>query len=345
MRQKLGTVTLKTHEEMHVYCITAPAEEYTDTLCHFLEHKGTVYFRDIKQRLLGNYASLCIDKYFVGEIDGQIAGQIYYGYPIDGTGIGNFGHVYTEPIHRKKGVTNALMPFVMNDFDKSPARALLCSTGTPWVARFYLGYGFQPVIPGADCGPLALLKNTDKSFDDFAQEHFTPGAKIIVSCGTMKECFDADKMLAFDMERRGIKWLRVGMASCVNDYRNAVFMMEDGKGVIVVAISQTGTMVGWGFFLNTGSVYEKDSKIFDFVIHPNYECQAGEFVRGALKLATEKNIKISFAHCVGTEKKKIDLLATFGFRAVAHIDNYCTVDGKKCNLVILRHDTDANCSQ
>ncbi len=337
MKTCLGTVPLENGQQMEVYLLTTPADGYTEKLCHFLEHKGPVYFRDIQQRLLGNYASVCIDKYFIGEIEGEIAGQIYYGYPVDGTGIGNFGHVYTEPRHRKKGISKELMPFVMEDFYKSPARALLCSTGTPWVAKIYFEYGFQPVVPGADSGPLVLFnKGVAGDFDGFSQEYFTAGSSIRTKLGSMKECFDADKMLACDLGRRNIEWRRVGMASCVNDYRGAVFMQEDGQGIVTVATSEYGSLVGWGFFLNTGSVHESSSKVFDFIMHPNYESQTREFIGRSLAIAEEEGIGRSVAYCISLEDEKIGLLKDSGFKQVADIADYCNIDGSQCNLVILR---------
>lgn len=345
-------VALKTGERMKIKMVTPPAGDYAEKLLHFVEHKPDHIIRNIRQRLRGDYAAYCVDKYFIGEIDGRIVGQVWYGYSNSGTGIANFGEVYTEPEQRKKGIIGGLMKAFQADFNSSPARAAMCTTGSAWVAAVYFKFGFQPVIPGADRGPLLCIKSRlGKDFAALERTYYAPGGKVSVGLGSMKHRHDIDTLLRFStILRRGresgepMKHVsqsgaslarRVGMASRVLNYMDACFHAEDGRGIVTAATVETGNVVGWAFFLNTGTEVEQAGKAFDFELHPNYAGSARMLIRESQRLAREKGIERAFAYCPSTESDKIAALSAEGFHEAARLGRYCSVDGKPCDLVVL----------
>lgn len=346
-------VTLKTGERMEIKMVSPPAPEYMEKLLHFFEHKRDIFLRSIRQRLRGDYAAYCVDSYFVGEIDGRIAGQVWYGYPNSGAGIANFGEVYTEPEHRNKGVLTELMKVFQHSFQNGIARAALCTAGGNWAAATYMKFGFQPVIPGADRGPLISLKQRHgENFEAFERAYYAPGGKVSVGLGTMKHRHDIDTLLRFStilrlgrasgtpmahVSQSGASLARrVGMASHVANYMDACFRAEDGRGLVTVATLDNRNVVGWAFFLNTGSEFEQAGKTFDFELHPAYASSAPTLVRESLRLARDKGIDRAYAYCPSAEAEKIALLSGEGFREAARLDRYCDIDGKACDLVVLR---------
>jgi GNAT superfamily N-acetyltransferase len=339
MIELLGSIKIKTGEIMNVKVITPPAEEeYAEKLCRFLEHKRAS-FRDIKQRLRGDYSNYCVDKYFIGEIDGNIVSQLWYGYASSGSGIGNFGHVYTEPKHRKKGITNELMKFFLEDFNNSTAEAVFCSTGTPWVAKIYLGYGFQTIIDGAKKGPLMLLKKDDeRSFEEIEKIYFSAGQDVEVVSGTMQYRHDIDKMLADSLFFRNIQWNRISASFHASTYRDAYYLTEDGKGIIAVAKNSDGKVVGWAFALNTGSDLEEKSKAFDFVIHPNYKEKKRQLIDGTLKIASRNGVERVFSYVPEVEEGKIENLIQAGFKIIATIPQYCSINNRASDVMILKKE-------
>ncbi|OGV65716.1 MAG: hypothetical protein A3K18_31835 [Lentisphaerae bacterium RIFOXYA12_64_32] len=337
MIQELGKVTLENGQAMTVKLLTPPAAEYEDAMVHFLGHKRDESQRSIRQRLRGDYATFCEDRYFLGEIGGEIAGQLWYGYARGGWQIANFGHVYTHVRHRKKGVTNVLMRFFLDDFNARPVRAALCGTGSPWVAAIYLRHGFRAVVPAAETGPLILLKNEyGADFCDFEARYFAPGQTWQVGVGTMEQRHDVDLVLRDALFVRNLVPPRVGMASRVSSYQTACFLAEDGQGLVTVAGTDDGRALGWAFLLNTGSALEAGSKVFGFEIHPDYAAESRRLVRESLALACDQGMQDAYAYLVGTDVAKLQVLTDAGFREVARLAGYCVAGGAPCDLVVLR---------
>jgi len=339
MVHELRQVTLRNGEAMSVKLVIPPASDYADKLVHFLEHKGDGALRSIRQRLRGDYAGICVDKYFVGEIAGRIAGQLWYGYARSGTGIANFGHVYTEPEHRKKGITHELMAAFREDLDASPVRAVLCGTGRPWVAAIYAKYGFRPVLEGAPAGALALLtKTAPASFAAFEEEYFRAGQAVSVVPGTMAHRHDVDKLLKDAFLIRGEPRQRLAMASHVDSFRTACFMVEDDRGLTTVAKTANGAVVGWSFLLNTGSRAERNAPTFDFEIHPNHAGAAPLLIRESLNLAAAQGVTRAYSYCAACASARLDLLTAAGFEETARLTDYVTTADRTCDLTILVSD-------
>ena len=350
----LKNVTLRTGEEMRIKLVTPPAGEYAEKLLHFLEHKPDWVRRNIKQQLSGMYDKDCVNKYFIGEIGGRIAGHVWYGYANRGAGIANFGEVYTEPEHRKKGVIAELMKVFKENFGNSPAKAALCTAGANWVTAIYFKAGFQAVIPGAERGPLILIKKgCGKDFEEFERAYYAPGREISIGLGSMKHRHDVDTLLRFStILRRGresgdpMKYAfvpgaslarRVGMAYSVTNYMDAVFKTEDGRGIVTVAAAKTGQVVGWTFFLHTGSEFEPEGKVFDFELHPSYAGSGPVLVRESLRLARARGITKAYSYCPAIEREKMELLRAEGFGEAARFHGDCRFGGETCDLVVLRH--------
>jgi GNAT superfamily N-acetyltransferase len=335
MITELGQVALKSGENMTVKLLVPPEPDYTDKLLHFLEHKGEQSRRGIRQRLEGKYADICVDRYFIGEIDGKIAGQLWYGYSASGTGIANFGHVYTEPEHRGKSITNRLLDFFSEDFNANPVRAALCGTGTPWVANIYLKYGFMPVLENSDRGSLYLLKNEcGKNFAEFEQSYFTPGKQLDILTGTMEQRHDIDCMLRNAFMIRDTMPVRLALAAPVTNYENAIFRVEDGGGLVSAAVTPERHVVGWAFLLATGSALERESKIFDFEIHPAYRSETDRLIAETLRMCREKGMSRAWACCDSSNTEKHAALLAAGFREEALLPEYLRGENGNSDLHI-----------
>jgi GNAT superfamily N-acetyltransferase len=339
MQEILGAVTLCNKENMLVKVITPPAEEYVEKLAHFLEHKGDNCLRDIRQRLRGDYADICVDKYFIGEINGQIAGQLWYGYADTGINIANFGHVYTEPAHRKKGISDHLMEYFLEDFHSSPVAVAICGTGSPWVARIYMKHGFKYVQEGTGCinNGLILYGKGHNDFKRFDTCYFTPGQAVKVVPGTMRQRHAIDSLMMRSFALHGKKTVRFSMASRITSYRDAYFMSEDGRGLVSVALTDQQHVVGWTFFLNTGSLFEETSKIFDYEIHPAYADKTEQIIMDSLALARTNGITNAYALRSSADVDYLTLLQNCGFSEIARIDDYLLDGTKHQSLVILKH--------
>jgi len=339
MASVVGEATLKSGERMTIKLIVPPQEDYAEKLCHFLEHKSDDQFRGIRQRLQAKYVQRCIDKYFIGEIGGQIVGQAWYGVPRGRTGIGNFGHVYTEPCHRRKGITTALMKVLVEDFAKEDnAKCVLCGAGQV-AGAIYAKFGFQFIVPGAKSGGMALLKKgVAKDFAELEEKYFAPGLAVKVREGDIGDRHDCDRMLDLSqgMKELRARWHTVFIAHQVPTFIDALFCVEDGKGLTTVIENSAGSILGYAFVLNLGSRYEGEFKVMDFVLHPNYLSHAAFFAGETVKIAQKAGIPETHAFVASCDSKKVAALRDAGFREEYRFTDKFVLAEKRYDIVVLR---------
>ncbi|MCK4401051.1 GNAT family N-acetyltransferase [bacterium] len=337
MITQLGNVRLRTGEKMIVKCIEPPEERYREKLMRFLEHKDDLWMRDISERLKGNYSEFCIDRYFIEEIGENVISQMWYGISKK-TKMGNFGHVYTEPEYRKKGITNELMKFFLDDFQRSKGKALFCGTGSPWIADIYKKYGFQLIKKDTDCGPMVLIKpEYAKDFKELEDEYFQPGLSVNARIGNIGDQFDCDKVLAYStgLEKLSQNWHQVFLTSQISTFMQALFKVEDGKGLVTVAESTKGSIVGYAFILALGSLMEDGAKTLDFIIHPNYINDAVRFVEETIKIRQKEKIENIRCYVCSGDKEKLSILLEAGFKEEAGLSDYCFLGNSYFDLKML----------
>lgn len=332
MLKTLDTVTLRSGEEMTVRLLVPPEPGYTDELAVFLRHKGDESGRSIRSRLEGKYAEDAEDRYFVGEIGGKMAGQLWYGFNRQQYPIANFGHVYTAPEHRKKGITDCLMKYFMEDFKSCPAIAAFCFSSLEWIAGIYLKYGFKPALTGKSVGPLMLANsNIPEDFIAFQNYYYTPANSIKAVKGSMKFHHELDSLLRYSLMNDEKHENRVFASVSISSFRAAAFMQEDLRGHIFCAVTPNDRCVGWSFCLNPFSFGEENqAPIFDWELHPFYQKQEGSFIGQSLEMLAKDGVKQAFSYCFSESAEKIGLLLSCGFKKEVVLNNYC--DKKNLNI-------------
>jgi len=339
MIRVLGEARLKNGERMAIKLVEPPQEDYAEKLVHFLEHKPPSDYRAIRERLAGEYVEHCIDRYFVGEIGGEIVGQVWYGLPRNGTGIGNFGHVYTEPAHRGKGIATVLVAATVDDFNhQSDGICLLCSAGSN-AAGIYRKYGFEFVTPGSDAGPMALVnKRVAADFAELDEKYFAPGFPVTVRRGHIGDRHDCDRMLDFSkgMNELRKRWHRVFIARAVPTFIDALYCVDDGKGIATVIENSHGRILGYAFVLSPGSSCEAPFKVMDFDIHPQYLSSAVFFVERTCEIARDAGSLHVRAFIAACDEEKLAVFLQAGFEEEYRFEDVFTFDGRFCDIVVLR---------
>ncbi len=317
MIETLGNVTLKTGERLTVKLMQPPEPEYGQLLCRFLRHKPDSDFRAIRQRLEGRYVEHCVDRYFTGEIRGRLVAQVWYGYGRGGAGIGNFGHTYTAPQFRRRGIMKELLCFLLEDFAKSDATALLCTGDAP-ASAYYEKIGFEFIDDGPRTGhdPMALIKKSHAvDFRELDERYFAAGSGVTVHPGTMRERHDCDRMMDFSPGLGRIRelWGRTFAAACVPTYIEALYMVEDGRGLLTVCETSSQRIVGYGLAVNIGSPFEPCVSVFDFLIHPNYFAAIDRLVSETVTLAGRMRFREMVCFVPECAQEKLAGLLRCGF--------------------------------
>ncbi|MGE5531307.1 MAG: GNAT family N-acetyltransferase [Bacteroidota bacterium] len=326
---------------MTISMFEPPQEDYARRLLHFLRHKADDSMRGIRQRVLGQYAEHCIDRYFVGEVEGEIIGHAWYGLPRVGPtaptrGIGNFGHVYTNPQWRGQGVAGEITRVIVDHFNAEPAGSCLLCSASAQSGRIYQRFGFQFIPKAAQSGPMCLLKpGVADSVEELDEQYFAPGHPVTVAEGHIGHRHDLDRLLDFSapwIEARR-RWHFVGLASHVPTFIAALHYVEDGRGIINILQTDEGSIVGYAFALNLGSGFEAGLMTFDFVIHPHYLHQASVLLSETLARAGGEVCAL-VAEC---DSLKMAALLRAGFTEQLRFPQACHLDDGQYDIVLLKH--------
>lgn len=335
----IGDVIFKSGEKMVIKVIQPLQEDYAERLCRFLGSwlvRNVTAFRSVEKRLYGKYIDYCIDRYFVGEIDNQIVGQAWYGLPKERTGIGNFGNVYTEPSYRRKGIATELVRVLVEDFLQKDGKCLLCDAGQI-PGKVYEGFGFKFIQDGA--GPMALIKKEVASnFQELDRWYFEAGLDVRVREGNIGDRHDCDRMLDFSRGINEIKdsWHKTFIASQVPTFHDALFYVEDGKGIVTVIESSKRSILGYAFVLNLGSELECNFKILDFIIHPDYFDKAGYFIKETGRIANLAGVTEIYSFSPTCDEEKVSALQKAGFRKEYKFTNKFKIDKECFDIVVFK---------
>ncbi len=158
MYQQLGTIKLKSGEEVEAGVIRGPDLTWAPRMLDLLSHKGDPWNwqnAQILQRDLG------IDAFFyILHRNGDPFANIM---TIEQAGVGHFGHVWTQPEDRKQGASSRLMQLQMAHFRDRGGRALFLGTAFDSVPHhMYAKHGFRCVEAGS--GYMAYFVNSREAF-------------------------------------------------------------------------------------------------------------------------------------------------------------------------------------
>ena len=229
-----------------------------------------LYFRD---RFAGIGSESLSDFCYSAYMDGTFAGRMWFAYDRFHK-IGNFGHVYTEPEFRGKGVMHTLFELLLKDLRASDAEIVCCVSGAKLVP-FYATGGFK-LIYGGESGPLAWIRSG--TFAEKLQEFYPEPAPCRVRSGQFSDQFVLDKLLAYAPELMHRPAERK-FTTMLWDYRSAFQEFQRGNAVILVSENAQSRPVGYAWALRSG---ENDS-ILDFTIHPMYAAEARILVECTVK--------------------------------------------------------------
>lgn len=342
----LAEATLRNGALMTIRLMEPPQEDVARRLLHFLEHKDDDSARGIRQRVQGMYADHCVDRYFIGEVDGEIVGHAWYGLPRDRVGgdildppswgIGNFGHVYTEPSWRGQGIASEIVRVLVDHFDTEPTGKCMLCTASAQSGRIYRQFGFEFIPPTAESGAMGYVKG--ETFAELEQRYFAPGLPVRVVRGHIGHRHDLDRMMDFSpawIEARK-RWHCTFINRTVPTYISALHQVEDGRGLITVLQTDAGSIVGYAHALNLGSRFEEHLLTLDFAVHPHYLGQAGMLLDETVSLARERTAAPVHAFVAACDERKLAALQAAGFAPQYSFPGAFVLEGARHDVLMLR---------
>ena len=230
MLETLDIVGLKDGRKMSIRRFTPPEQEYADGFKHFMRYLNDENTRSVGARSDGKYADCSVDRYFTGEIDGRIAGQVWYGWGHHDNPVANFGHVYVDPDFRGLGITRILMKYLYEDFRSSPVIGALCTCAAPQIAELYQPSGFHQIYPGS---PRLYSPGSGypDDFNDLTEQYYESTSALRVVPGSMEYRHEIDCLLMFTLEIKKIAALQRFNPTSVKDYQDAFYAIFNNSGV------------------------------------------------------------------------------------------------------------------
>ena len=131
---RIATARLMTGEQLVIKMLEPPLGEYAGEVgC----------WTDVRDDLLGGrLTSWLFTPYFVGEIDGEVAGSMAYFAPSDTRDVGLTEFVRTAERHRRKGIASALLARMHEQFSADGGMALYLCTTNPIAGKLYEKHGY-----------------------------------------------------------------------------------------------------------------------------------------------------------------------------------------------------------
>jgi hypothetical protein len=232
------------------------------------------------------------------------------------------------------------MKVLVEDFAKEDnAKCVLCGAGEV-AGAIYAKFGFQFIVPGAKSGGMALIKKgVATDFAELEEKYFAPGLAVKVREGDIGDRHDCDRMLDLSrgMKELRSRWHTAFIAHQVPTFIDALFCVEDGKGLTTVMENSEGRIMGYAFVLNLGSRFEGDFKVMDFVLHPNYLPRAAFFAEETIEIARKAGIPEVHAFVATCDREKLTALEDAGFIELYWFGGKFVLGKERYDIAMLRY--------
>ncbi|HZT42950.1 MAG TPA: GNAT family N-acetyltransferase [Chthonomonadaceae bacterium] len=330
MIERLETQPLKSGEMLEVVVVTAPDPSLGPEVDALLAHKRDPYQFHLQAALRGETDAL-ETRFYLGLLDGKPVGNIM---TVEHQGIGIFGHVYTRPEHRRKGVCSAIMCQQMEHFRQRGGKVLLLGTGFESPAYWiYHSFGFRSLQDG-------FMRYSPEPEDSFERDWFVPGPVQIAAPAWQHWPLAA--LLASRPGKellRSAAWRLYGIGNLEGAYCQFMQARQESDRVDgVVLESAPGAVVGCATVYPSqfGLGAWPEVWVVDVFTHPGFEAHTIELV-DALPLPPGK--LIAFVDTQAAEKAAA--LQSCGFEREGTLRRFLRVDGARQDVWIYAKEQDA----
>ena len=298
---------LKTGEQLVIKILQPPLFDYASQVgC----------WGDIRDELLGGQMTPWLfTPYFVGEIEGQVAGSMSYYTPTDTRDVGVVEFVQTAEQHRRKGIGSALLSRLIEDFCAARGVALYLCTTNPVAGTLYekhgfwyhVGDGMRYLAPAAEdfdntylafCGPAHVRDATWGDLPRAAALYNHPAPSWFIK-DYFTRCFRETRY-----ERHFVEQMK---------------RIEARKGAFVVLENPAQRLVGAAVLERFDTYCEQHVARLSFRVCPAYFGQTTELLNAAAQRAQALAIKTLQLYIAGCDNEQIELVQEAGFSEEARL--------------------------
>lgn len=274
---------LRSGEDARLWKITGPEPGWSDRILPFLGHKQPAWHWPMGEALATGIPPLVMN-FHECTIGDEVVGNMTVQECLDRP-IGLLQHVFTPPEHRQKGIADALMHAMTDDFAARGGRSMYLSTGNPIAMRLYERYGFRGLQ-----GTGFMQWQPDR---DFSADYFSPGP------ASVREVNWGDWPLLtalFAIEEgwtlRDLRHSLFGFESYEHPFVDLRMGLRDGDvDQCRILAKDDGAVVGHAFVWSEKK-YPDGPAMLDFFVHPNFYDRADDLL-AALDLPADRKIEVA----------------------------------------------------
>jgi GNAT superfamily N-acetyltransferase len=347
MYTHLGSVTLRTGEQLDLGCVRCPDPSWGAQVIPLLGHKSRETRDHFEAAFAGPLDELDT-RFYVGTIGGLAVTNVMIvgahrssratgrsgvgdaqpapaapsapaaspGGAAETTAVGILGHVYTRPEHRQKGAYGSLMPVAMEHLRRDGYRALTLGTGFEthpyWI---YHGHGFRS-IDGVS-GKMKWLAEAG-----FEQRWFRPGSAHVREMRW--DDWAPLNLLAFQPAAadeslpRSLLFALKGQGTLEGPFQTVQRRRRRGEPLAAVVLeSGHGATVGWAV-LQPDPLAFGDGRQLDLYVHPHFTRHAPDLL-AALPWPADTRVA---AYTTSDADYRADALRGAGFTQVAALPSW-----------------------
>lgn len=318
MPDQLPPVPLKSGETMEMLRVEAPCGDWGERIVDFMyvrhiQYANCSWHRNCARVVTGEFADVSRDVFFVGLLEGEIAGTCWYGTPEDSLDLATFGRVVTIAEHRRKGVSQALCAAAVEDFRKLGGWAMHLGTSRRNPARLiYEGLGFQHCNFEEDAGTVMRLV-LQGEYERLEDEYYEPGQPVMVLPLHWGDLARVELLMNLP------HWF-------LKDYTYGVYANTPYEGQFFEVMERVGDRGETGLALRTtdervvgmaytaptlaGAGAQDHVRVLEFVVHPAYAENAPQIIAAA---ATDCAAEKLLAYSSAVDVSRCEALEEAGF--------------------------------
>lgn len=297
---------LRTGETLTLRVLEPPLGSYAERIEY--------WWRDIRGPLVaGDLAATSLDRFFIGEIQGQYVASMTYAAAREVPDIAALEMVWTHPDQRRKGIADLLLAAALEDFRARGGRAMYLCTVNPHAAALYERHGFRPLIGD---GMRYLVPGSE----DFDRTYFAHAGAARSRPGTWGDLARISALynqaepdwLIKDYPRRVFRGMRYE-----GHYRQIWKPCSEGCGQVSVLENASGRVVGIASLVEMDSYYEQQVRVLECWACPAYLPQLPAHVEALVEQAARARVEVVQAYVAASDAEKIAILAAAGLREEA----------------------------
>jgi len=272
---------------------------------------------ETRARLFGAFRGQSLDYFFIGELNEEIVGTLWYCTPATCKEIAYLGEVFTIKEQREKGIATNLVDVAIDFFRKNGGRAIYVTNLCPHAPhQIYRKTGFRAYGYGQHAYGGIIRLTVSETPEDFDQDYYRHDSNTSirnVNWGDLPH-FMAILNFPHPWIVRVYSLGLIGYAvfdELGRSFKSFMDTLKQANFGFVLEDSQH-RVVGTAFSSSLKAVSQSHVRTVDFLIHPNYFGEADRLLKMLIQRLRDEKIEKLQAYASARDDSKTKILKLCG---------------------------------